>query len=149
MKRLVPIMAALLAASLSACDSSASRVCVTAMAPWIRLPAVPVRPGAGYFEIEARPEQGDLRSVTSPRIARIEMHETVSANGVTSMRRIERLAADGCNRFTPASGRHLMLLGLDPSIRPGDEVLLTFHFQRGEPRTLAAAVAAAGDEHAH
>jgi periplasmic copper chaperone A len=146
MKRLVPIMAALLAASLSACDSSASRVCVTAMAPWIRLPAVPGRPGAGYFEIEARPEQGDLRSVTSPRIARIEMHETASANGVTSMRRIERLAADGCNRFATASSRHLMLLGLDPSIRPGDDVPLTFHFERGPPLTLHATARGAGED---
>src|SRR6185295_11316435 len=110
MKRLVPIVVAMLAAGLSGCDSSASRICVTAMAPWIRLPAVPGRPGAGYFEIDARPEQGDLLSVTSPRIARIEMHETASANGVTSMRRIGRVTPDSCNRFTTAGDRHLMLM---------------------------------------
>jgi len=139
------MLAVLLAASLSACGSSPPKLCVTAMAPSIRLPAVPGRPGAGYFEIEARPGQGDLRSVTSPRIARIEIHETTSAGGVTSMRRVDRLAADGCNRFIAGGDRHLMLLGLDPSIRPGDEIPLTFHFESGPPLTLYSTVRAAGE----
>lgn len=138
-------MAALLAASLSACDSPASRVCVTAMAPWIRLPAVSGRPGAGYFEIDGRPEQGDLLSVSSPRIARIEIHETTTRNGVASMRRIDRIAIDGCNRFEAGGDRHLMLFGLDPSLRPGAEVPLTLMFEHGPPQTIFPSVRAAGE----
>jgi periplasmic copper chaperone A len=134
------------ASLLAACDLAPSTICVTAAAPSIRLPAVPGRPGAGYFDIQARPGQGGLLSVSSPRIARIEIHETATRNGVASMRRIKRIAADDCNRFTTAGGRHLMLFGLDPSLRPGDDVPLTFHFEHGAPQTVAAGVFAAGDE---
>src|ERR1043165_1797298 len=146
MKRLVPMLAAF---SVAGCDFAPSAICVTAAAPSVRLPAVPGRPGAGYFEIDGRPGQGDLVSVSSPRIARIEMHESTTRNGVASMRRIDRIAMNGCNRFATADGRHLMLFGLDPSLRPGGHVPLTFHFERGEPQTFVATVIAAGDEHPH
>jgi periplasmic copper chaperone A len=149
MRTTAPILAALFVIALGACDSRTSTICVTASAPSIRLPAVPGRPGAGYFEVDAPPGQGDLLSVSSPRAARIEMHATATSSGVTSMRRIGRVTADDCNRFATADGRHLMLFGLDPSLRPGDQVPLIFHFERGEPRTFAASVIAAGEEHAH
>lgn len=134
---------------LAACDLMPSAICVTASAPSIRLPAVPGRPGAGYFEVQGDPGQGDLLSVSSPRIARIEMHETATRNGVTSMRRIERIAINGCGRFATADGRHLMLFDLDPSLRPGDHVPLVLHFAHGEPQTVSARIFAAGDAHPH
>lgn len=146
MKRLVPIIATLLLAS---CDLMPSAICVTASAPSVRLPAVPGRPGAGYFEVQGRPGQGDLLSVSSPRAGRIEMHETTTRNGVTSMRRIERIAIDGCGRYVTSGGRHLMLFDLDPSLRPGDDFPLILHFAHGAPQTFSASIFAAGDAHPH
>ena len=133
-------------ALLGACNFDVSRVCVTSSAPSIRLPVVPGHPAAGSFEVEAPAGGGDLVSVTSDRIASIEMHQTTTAGGVTSMHRIQRIAADSCNRISTSDGRHLMLVGLDPSIRAGDNVALTFHFEHGGTQTISARVWAAGDD---
>jgi copper(I)-binding protein len=149
MKITVSILAALLAMSLNACDSASSTICVTDSSPWIRLPTVPGRPGAGYFQIPSQPDQGDLLSVSSPRIARIEMHESTTSAGVTSMHRIDRIATNECQRFATSEGRHLMLFGVDPELRAGNQVQLVFHFERGSPETFAAIVMAAGEEHPH
>ena len=147
MKRLVPILAAL---AFSGCDQPGSvngRACVTIAAPLIRLPIIPGRPGAGYFEIDAPPGQGNLISVTAERIGRIEMHETATSNGVNSMRQLQSMAPDHCGRFATAEGRHLMLFDMDPTLRPGEQVVLTFHFERGEPRRLATSVREADTGH--
>lgn len=149
MKRLVPIMAAALA--VAGCNSAVSTTCTAQAGAIVQLPVIPGRPGAGYFEINAEPGRGDLMSVTAARIGRIEMHETTNANGVSSMRRLERMTPNECDRFSTTlnttPSRHLMLFDVDPTLRPGDEVLLTFHFERGEPRRLTTPVRAPGGEH--
>ena len=145
MQRLVPVLAVLLA-SLTGCGSGASPTCVTRSSSSVRLPAVPGRPGAGYFQIPARPDQGALVAVTAARIGRIEMHETVRAGGVSSMRPISRAAADACREISFGPGeRHLMLFDIDPSLKAGDQVVLTFHFERGTQRSYAAQVRSAGE----
>jgi periplasmic copper chaperone A len=143
MRMFVPILAAALA--LAACGETSGPACVTAPAASIRLPAVPGGPGAGYFSLRT-PDV--LLSVSSPRIQRIEMHETRSSGQMTSMRPIARATADECDEisFGPG-GRHLMLFGIDPAVRPGNDIPLVFHFEQGRQRTMAATVAAAGGEH--
>jgi periplasmic copper chaperone A len=143
MRMTVPILAAAL--SLAGCGQTSEPICVTAPAPSIRLPAVPGGPGAGYFSIRA---QSVLVSVSSPRVQRIEMHETMTSGQMTSMRPIARATADQCGEisFGPG-GRHLMLFGIDPIVRPGDDIPLVFHFEEGHQRTMAATVVAAGGEH--
>ena len=142
MKRLVPILAAALA--LTACGDASSPICVTAAAPSVRLPALPGRPGAGYFEIQS---DSVLVSVSSPRVQRIEMHETMSSAQMTEMRPLTRAASGECGRisFSPG-GRHLMLFGIDPAVRPGDEIPLVFHFERGPAATYSARVESVGGE---
>jgi copper(I)-binding protein len=133
--------------SLAACDAGHSRICATPASPSVRLPAVPGRPAAGYFEILAGEGSGALLSVTSPRAARIEMHESMMSGSMSTMRPIARATADECHAiaFAPG-GRHLMLFDLDPAVRPGQEIELVFHFEHGEPRRLIARIEAAGGE---
>jgi copper(I)-binding protein len=141
MKGLVPALAAALA--LFGCDSRPVRV--TAAAPLVRLPAVPGRPAAGYFEIDIDGERGALISVTSPQARRVEMHETMAAGTMSAMRPIGRIPVrDGDRLAFAPGGRHLMLYELAPTVRAGGEILLVLRFERGEPRTLAARVEAAG-----
>jgi len=134
-------MAALLA--LQACNAQPTPV--TAASPSVRLPAVPGRPAAGYFELDADPGQGALTSVSAPQAHRVEMHETMSAGNMTSMRPLDRVAVPAGQRlvFAPG-GRHLMLYDLNPAIRPGGEVTLVLHFEHGPPVTLSARVESAG-----
>jgi periplasmic copper chaperone A len=120
----------------------------TAPAPTLQLPAVPGRPGAGYFELRLYEDSGDLVSVTSPQVGRIEMHQTMNAGNMTSMRPISRIPAHSGDKivFQPG-GYHLMLFDIDPTLQPGGQAQLTFHFTKGEPRTLGAAVLPAGESH--
>jgi copper(I)-binding protein len=145
MKRLVPIVAALLA--LQACNVTPTPG--TATTPSVRLAAVPGRPASGYFELPINGDPGALLSVTSAQARRIEMHETMSAGNMTSMRPLARVPVTNGDRLTFApGGRHLMLFDLDPAIRPGGRIILVLHFERGPPVSLAFAVSSAnGDVH--
>jgi copper(I)-binding protein len=141
MKRLVPIMAALLA--LSACGDT--HIAVTSAAPVVRLSAVAGRPASGYFGLFIDGDRGALLSVSSRQAGRIEMHETMSAGNMTSMRPLDRIPVSNGEELTFApGGRHLMLYGLDPAVRPGSHIILIFNFERGPARTLDALVEAAG-----
>jgi len=138
MRMTFPILAALLA--LSACGEVAPPQPAT-----VRLPAVPGRPASGYFELLVDDDRGALTSVSSPQAGRIEMHETMSAGNMTSMRALDRIPAPAGDRliFAPG-GRHLMLYDVDPAIHAGSEIDLLLHFERGEPRPITARVEAAG-----
>lgn len=144
MKRLVPIVAAALA--LSACNAPVSRCVAPQAGAEIRLPVIPGRPGLGHFDIDAPAGQGDLMSVTAERVGRIEMHETANINGVSTMRRLERMAPNACDHFSTMLNaeprRHLMLFDVDPALRAGDQIVMTFNFERGEPRRLTTPVRA-------
>ena len=134
---------------LSACDRPSGPAAVSVSNAAINLPAVRGRPASGYFELQPTPDQGALMSVTSPHARRIEMHETVQEGGMSAMRAMQRVVIkDGKPISFQPGGRHLMLFDLDPSLEPGQETQLTFHFEKGEPLTAKAAVRAAGGGHA-
>ena len=96
----------------------------------IRLAVVPGRPAAGYFTLAggARPDR--LLSVASPA-ARIEMHETLTVDGAKRMAALKMVDVPAGARveFKPG-GKHLMLFGLPATTRPGDELTLTFTFEK-------------------
>lgn len=144
MKRLVPIMAALLA--LGGCGNSRRDVDNIAM-PYARLAAVPGRPAAAYLALPIRGDRGALLSVSSPQAARVEMHETMSAGTMASMRPLARVPVrDGDLLAFSPGGRHVMLFGVDPAVRPGGRLTLILNFERGPPLPLDVAVIAAGGD---
>jgi copper(I)-binding protein len=153
MKRLVPIMAALLA--LAACggaahhdhnEAAANRAAATP-GPVVRLAAVPGRPAAGYFDYRVAGDRGALISVSSPQAARVEMHETMNMGNMSEMRAIGRIPVrDGETlRFTPG-GRHLMLFDIARDVAAGGRIDLILHFERGEPVTVAATLVPTGGD---
>jgi periplasmic copper chaperone A len=153
MKRLVPIMAALLA--LAACgqaahhdhNATAANAAAAAPGPIVRLPAVPGRPAAGYFDYRVAGDRGALLSVSSPQAARIEMHETMTIGSMSEMRAIERIPVrDGeMLRFTPG-GRHLMLFDISRDVPAGGRIGLILHFERGDPATISAVLVPTGGD---
>jgi copper(I)-binding protein len=159
MRKTVPIVAALLA--LPACGQSASSgndatanhaaanpaAAAVPAGPVIRLPAVPGRPGAGYFDYRVEGDRGALLSVTSPQAGRVEMHETVMSGHTSEMRPIDRIAVrDGETlSFTPG-GRHLMVHDLARTVAAGDLIDLILHFERGEPVTIRATLQPVGGD---
>ena len=150
MKQVLAMIAAALAVLAAGCDGGSNATGTAAPAATVRLPLVSGRPGVAYGALPVEGDRGALVSVTSPRIGRIEMHESMSRGGLSSMRPLPRIPArEGEEiRFEPG-GRHLMLFELDQALRPGDTVLLTFNFERGLPVALDATVTAANDHGEH
>lgn len=119
---------------------------VEAEGAWVQLPVVPGRPGSAYFTLVSNNEPTRLVSVASPRIERIELHETVMDGGVSRMRPPEHLVfpEDLKMVFAPG-GRHAMLFGIDPAVRAGDKIPLTFNLEPMGRVTVEAEVRAFGE----
>jgi copper(I)-binding protein len=137
------ILAALSAAVLlGGCTApSSDTAAVTAEGAVVTLPAVSGRPGAAYFTLQANRDGIRLQRAESARAARAELHEA-------GMRPVAELAlpAGEAVAFSPGS-RHVMLFGLDPALRPGAHIPLTFTFAGAPPLTVEAEVRAPGDVH--
>lgn len=146
------LLAAALASGSAAYSDSAKRAApaITVADAWIRSPAAPGRPAAGYMRIANAGAADRLVAVTSPPAARVEIHRTTQSGGVSRMRRLDGLAIPAGARvaFAPG-GPHLMIFGL--SATPGARVALRLRFASGRMVEARARVEAAGAamEHAH
>ena len=145
---MVAAVAALLFAA--GCEQAPSEPRVTVDEAVVTLPAAPGRPGAAYFTLRTNTDPTRLVGIDSAGVGGIELHETVSAGGVS------RMAPLANPTFSPdaplvfaAGGRHAMLLDIEPSLRPGDRLAMTFRFDPAPPVTVLADVrgpGGAGDE---
>lgn len=147
MRTSAPIIAVLLA--LTGCGGKAPPPGSEASAT-VRLPAVPGRPAAGYFELRVEGDRGALVSVGSPQAGRVELHETMSSGNMTSMRPVERVPVrDGETLTFRPGGRHLMLFDLSPDLAAGGRIDLVLNFERGIPVTVPATLVPTGGDVGH
>jgi len=134
---------------LAGCNPTAAKKdrAIAVERPWVRLPAVPGEAGAAYFRLTGGAEGTTLVSVSSPLAKRIELHESMTAGGTASMKKLDDVdfAYDGTIEFKPG-GRHAMLFGLAPTVKPGTPLPLTFAFDNAPPITVAAEVRNAAGE---
>ena len=148
-KKLQSAAAALLL--VAACKPEARTPEVQVREAWVRLPATPAQPGAAYFTLEGNMEGTRLLDVTSPLVRWVELHESVEKKGVTRMERRKEVEfpSRGALEFEPG-GRHAMLFGINPSVKPGTALPLTFSFNNAPPVTVDAEVRnASGEPAAH
>jgi len=121
--------------------------------PWVRLPAVAGEAGAAYFRLTGGSEGTTMVGISSPLVRRIELHESMTGGNMASMKKLDDVdfAYDGTIEFKPG-GRHAMLFGIAPTVKPGTPLPLTFAFDNAPPITVTAEVrSVAGDsgaEHA-
>jgi len=146
MRTLIPTALALLA--LTSCNAASPEPQVTVSDAWVQLPVVKGRPGAAYFTLSSNNDPTKLVGVSSPRIERIELHETTMEGGVSRMRPLKDIVFpdDLKMKFAPG-GNHAMLFGIDPAVKPGDRIALTFRLEPMAPVTVEAEVRAFGGEH--
>jgi copper(I)-binding protein len=148
MKRRAPILALLL--SLAGCDRAPPEPAVTVEDAVVILPVLPGRPGAAYFTLHANNDPTRLTGIASPRIGRIELHETVTESGVARMRPLRDAAFSPDAPLAFAAGaRHAMLFDVDPGVQMGGAIPLTFTFDRAPSVTVEAEVRSAGEGHAN
>ena len=145
----VPLATILPACLVLASCGSQSGPQVTIDEARITLPAVKGRPGAGYFTAEAAALPEAIVAVTAPPPTRIEMHESMTSGAMASMQAIPSAAfASGAPLVFEPGGKHLMLFDIDPAVKPGDTLPLTFRFANAPPVTVQAEVLGPGQGHA-
>ncbi len=139
-----------LAALLAACSPGEPAVTVTDAV--VRLPAVAGNPGAAYFTLHANRTPMRILGVTSPQIQRIELHESEMQGGRMRMGPLEdnSFTAEGVKVFEEG-GPHAMLFCINPAVRPGGTVRLTFDVDNAPDVTMDVPVETAGGMggHAH
>jgi hypothetical protein len=146
----LPLAIALVLPCLAGCHRAAPAAGVSVAHAWVRLPAVASGAGAGYFTATASADDS-LLGVSAPG-ARIELHETMTMGGnggmggMSGMRPLPNVAlrAGDAVRFAPG-GKHLMIFGLDPKLKKGGTIPLTFRFRKAPPVTAPAQLVGPAD----
>lgn len=112
---------------------------------YVRLPAVPGRPGAAYFTLHGGPTDATLIAVHSEFAIKAEIHQSTMTGTMSAMKPIDRVAlpAGGTIAFKPG-GLHVMLFDINPAIKPGKTTTLDFTFADGSRYEYDAMVIAAG-----
>ena len=143
--------AALLAALLAAGGVSAQ---TTVSDAWVRGMVAPQRATGAFMKITSA-QGGRLVAVSTPAARVAEVHEMVMQGDVMAMRAIEalELPAGKAVELKPG-GHHLMLMGIEQPLKPGETVPLTLTVEGkdGKRETLelkvpVKPVAAAGHKH--
>lgn len=149
MNRLVSLLATL--AATMACQRAPEQPRVTVEDALVTVPAVPGGPGAAYFTLRTDGDPARLVSIASDSVARIELHGTTGGDGISRMAPLQpgetRFSRAEPLRFAPG-GKHAMLFGVNPSLRPGGTVGLTLSLDSGPPVTVEAEVRGPGQVHA-
>lgn len=138
------LLVPLIVLMLSACGSSAK---VEVSDPVVALSPVSGRPGVAYFSLHAKARPMKLLGITSPRVGRIELHDSGMAGGMMQMGPLKdnSFGSDGEMVFK-AGGRHAMLFDVDPTVKPGGTIPLIFDFDNAPDLTVTVAVKAMGSE---
>lgn len=157
------LAATLLVASVVAgCGAGGASIKVSE--PWARASSMMAAAGAAYMTIENTGSAADaLIGAASPAAKTVEVHETVAMDGempaatdgmggmespaasdgmgggTMGMRPIDRLEipAGGTVELKPGS-YHIMLIGLNQELKPGDKIEITLTFEKaGEVKVTA------------
>ncbi|MFZ2996681.1 copper chaperone PCu(A)C [Sphingobium sp.] len=107
---------------------------------WVRLSPNKDTPSAGYFIAHGGDSGAQLRGVLTDYALKVEMHESMSSGGMTSMKPVESvdIPAKSQVAFAPG-GKHLMLWGVNDTAISRGKMQLTFLMSNGD-RLLVDAV---------
>lgn len=123
--------------ALSACGDPAPSYIDQA---WVRLSPNKDMPSAGYFVVHGGDAGVQLRGVLTDYALKVEMHETISKDGMTTMERVESVDVPpkGQVAFAPG-GKHLMIWGINDTAISRGKMQFTFLMGNGD-RLLVDAV---------
>jgi len=113
---------------------------VTVDHAWSR-PALAGRVGVAYFAITDSGAPDRLIGVASPVAKQAELHATTTENGIKKMRPVDAIAVapDKPVLFAPG-GYHVMLIGLNQSLKIGETFPLTLIFDHAGAVTVTVHV---------
>jgi periplasmic copper chaperone A len=124
--------------------AAASDMDISISDDWLAATPAGARVAAGYLTIVNAASAPDrLVAASSPRAARVEVHEMVMEDQMMRMRRVTALdvPAGGSVSLKPG-GLHLMFMGVERSFREGERVQVTLTFQNAGTVTRSVEVRA-------
>lgn len=112
--------------------ATAAHAAPQVQAAWSR-PAAAGTTGAGFMVLANPGKTPDaLVSASSPIAREVQIHQSSMANGVASMRRLDRVPLPAGERVTfKPGGYHLMFMGLTRPLGVGDKAPVTLVFASG------------------
>ncbi len=122
--------------------------------PWARATAPGQPAGAAFMELTSETDMA-LVAAHSPASKTVELHTMSMDNGVMIMRQVERIdLPKGKTVSLRPGGLHIMLIGLNGPLAPGQETQLTLvvRDKSGKAREIPVTVpirAMAGSGHRH
>ncbi|WP_037464674.1 copper chaperone PCu(A)C [Sphingobium herbicidovorans] len=107
---------------------------------WVRLSPNKDTPSAGYFVAHGGDAATQLRGVLTDYALKVEMHESMSHDGMVMMQKIDSvdIPAKGKVAFAPG-GKHLMIWGVNDTAISRGKMTFTFLLANGD-RLLVDAV---------
>lgn len=129
--------------------AATTSVGLTVTDPWVKTSDGPMTAVFGSLHATG-PEPVTIVSAQTSASPRTELHEVVTQNGSSTMRRIEGgfVVQPGTPRVLAPGGDHIMILDLAAPIRPGDQVEVTLTLSNGSTTrfTAVAKETTAGEE---
>ena len=111
----------------------------------INLSPVDDNPSAGYLDLHGGRVDTALVGVTADDVVRLEMHETVEADGMARMQTVKSIAipAGETVKMEPG-GKHLMIWGISESARKRGTMPLTLIYANDDRILVIADIKPAG-----
>lgn len=153
MRTLIAALAVALAAcgqaSQAPADAQTPAAAVRIEDPWAAPTPGGVDVSAGYLTVvNAGAADDALLSASSPRAARVEVHEMTMQDGVMQMRAVTRLAIPAGQSVELAPhGRHLMFYGVTQPFSAGETIPVRLVFERAGAMDVSLPVRRPGASH--
>jgi len=142
------VLAAMLPAGIAGGCSQPAEQGIVIEDAWVRLPAVPGRPAAGYATIKGDTGKFSamLRGATSPKAQKIELHVSMTmGDKMVGMKPIAQIPVPpNTTLFLKPGSAHMMVFGVAPDLKRGGTMPITFQFDTGA-KTVDATLVGAGD----
>jgi copper(I)-binding protein len=111
---------------------------------WARATAGKADTGVAYVAIQS-PTADRLVSLSTPAAKKAELHTMLMQGMVMKMRPLSGLDIPAGQPVTlKPGGDHIMLMGLNQALRPGETFPLTLDFEKAGARTVTVTVEKAG-----
>jgi copper(I)-binding protein len=111
---------------------------------WARATPGKAENGAAYLTLES-PAADRLTGLATPVAAKAELHMMTMEGGVMTMRPLAGIDLPPGQKVTlKPGGAHIMLVGLEQPLRPGQTFPLTLYFEKSGTSEVTVTVAKAG-----
>jgi periplasmic copper chaperone A len=111
---------------------------------WARATPGKAENGAAYLTIVS-PVSDKLTGISTPVAKKAELHNMTMEGGVMKMRPLAEVDVQANQPVAlKPGGTHIMLMGLNRQLKPGERFPLTLSFEKGGTREVEVAVEKAG-----